>query len=587
MQIPKKMSRPADPSKHSFLDRPGEIRNRIYGILFKRDEPVLLHNAKAYHAVEPKRRSYQSDENFHSRLSEFDSHYELEIGRDHEFVHDFHLGLSILLVSRQIYHEAAGVLYKDNTFVVSRVLCRHDRDFHEFHDDMAYHQINYAPQWLSNIGSQFSMLRKVIIDCDAICDPACDEFFDDFDILPLLRLLWKYSIRVSPVTFARTGRILEPRCARNDQAVDMEENERTRYANSQIKNLNAIISSVIGNGDLSLKRYARFDRLITSASLYIDDVALVVDFESNPSPPYHYQKEFSARDGNVIVRTQVPTRKSFFDLPNSLLLKIFRMAAGSPSTLIVDTDRRTAYGLDFNILQLNRWSRNYFSSIIGQDIDLTIVQSSIGVTNDPVGCRTLGKLMDFSAMSFMVLYYTASMTIALKFQVVAPTIAASLRIDIKRLVSFMRDMHFKDKTTISITFERYGEGLCAYLENSKVFLPDLARQLFLLLSDGIQNQDFSHAQETCEDIPNIYMDGYGKISSASCASSSTGTTIYLENRHAKLSASEVKFRGYRFADELSDQLPHNRHSLGFRNELHMLWAELRNHYWPDWRTHRR
>jgi hypothetical protein len=47
--IPKTTSGPANPNQPSFLmTLPPEIRNRIYELLFKRDEPVLLHDGEAY-----------------------------------------------------------------------------------------------------------------------------------------------------------------------------------------------------------------------------------------------------------------------------------------------------------------------------------------------------------------------------------------------------------------------------------------------------------------------------------------------------------------------------------------------------------
>jgi hypothetical protein len=48
--IPKTISAPADPNAPSFLTTlQPEIRMRVYEVLFKRDERVLVHNAAAYH----------------------------------------------------------------------------------------------------------------------------------------------------------------------------------------------------------------------------------------------------------------------------------------------------------------------------------------------------------------------------------------------------------------------------------------------------------------------------------------------------------------------------------------------------------
>jgi hypothetical protein len=116
-----------DPSRPSFLDRSAEIRNAVYEILFKRDEPVLLHNAKAYHARPQKEKQGLEGVVYDlASLKSFDEEYEREIGQDRDFIHDFQLVTPFLLTCRQVYSETVGYLYGQNTFVFSRPLYRHD-----------------------------------------------------------------------------------------------------------------------------------------------------------------------------------------------------------------------------------------------------------------------------------------------------------------------------------------------------------------------------------------------------------------------------------------------------------------------------
>lgn len=90
-------AQPHDPNAPSFITTlPAEIRNAIYEILFKRDEPVLVHNVTAYHAQEPDSAWYNDPEDFSSDMQLFDQIYESDIGAAPEFDSQFQLGFGIL-----------------------------------------------------------------------------------------------------------------------------------------------------------------------------------------------------------------------------------------------------------------------------------------------------------------------------------------------------------------------------------------------------------------------------------------------------------------------------------------------------------
>ncbi|KAG9188006.1 hypothetical protein G6011_01929 [Alternaria panax] len=158
MQIPKKLSSPADPKEPSFLDLPAEIRNQVYELLFERDEPVLLHNAKAYHAIPPQD---PHDTEAGYMTAAFDDEYENEISQGHFFIHDFHIVTPALVVCRQMYSEAVGYLYSNNTFMFSRPLYRHDVQNGDYdyvdHDNESYLVTDYVAQWLQSLGSQLNL----------------------------------------------------------------------------------------------------------------------------------------------------------------------------------------------------------------------------------------------------------------------------------------------------------------------------------------------------------------------------------------------------------------------------------------------
>jgi hypothetical protein len=62
MEIPKTASVAADDDRPSFLTLPGEVRNMVYGFLYERDGPVLIHNVRAYYAPEPTLPEDQGDD---------------------------------------------------------------------------------------------------------------------------------------------------------------------------------------------------------------------------------------------------------------------------------------------------------------------------------------------------------------------------------------------------------------------------------------------------------------------------------------------------------------------------------------------
>ncbi|KAF2030525.1 hypothetical protein EK21DRAFT_111838 [Setomelanomma holmii] len=162
---PETTSSPAIPDAPSFLTTlPPEIRNHVYEVLFKRDEPVLVHNKDAYHAKEPERDKWMSTDDYMVDIRRFEKIYEEEMDSADEFRQVFHLELPLLLTCRQIYHESSGVFYGCNVFMLSRALNRHDSDNDESHDEEVYGQLDYAPKWVSKLGSQVAFLRTVAID---------------------------------------------------------------------------------------------------------------------------------------------------------------------------------------------------------------------------------------------------------------------------------------------------------------------------------------------------------------------------------------------------------------------------------------
>jgi hypothetical protein len=190
-------------SSRSQRPLPPEIRNRIYGFLFEREEPVLLHDGKSY------RRHLLEGLQDNIKLSDiFDDNPNAEIDieqhvKDNEFKHCFGECIGLLQSCRQVYHEAVGILYSRNTFLFSPVLDQEDSD--------EYDQTKSAAAWMISIGSHFRLLSQVQIDVDAVCPHLCygNEYHFSFDLLPLLRIIWANSDAKCEITFVHTARFLD------------------------------------------------------------------------------------------------------------------------------------------------------------------------------------------------------------------------------------------------------------------------------------------------------------------------------------------------------------------------------------------
>lgn len=104
--------------------------------------------------------------------------------------------MAFLWIFRQIYHEAARVLYSANKFYFpslgSHILGEHES------------QYLYPAKWLVQIGSQFTLLSEVDIEPNDLSQSLMfrTSFMEHFDVLPLLRLRWSWRVARYKIVFA-------------------------------------------------------------------------------------------------------------------------------------------------------------------------------------------------------------------------------------------------------------------------------------------------------------------------------------------------------------------------------------------------
>jgi hypothetical protein len=170
-------SRPANPSRLSFLSLPGELRNEVYDLLLTHPTPIRVVGSEGY-ILQPCHGQPHLDSN--TTNSPF---------------------VRLFLTCRQVHQEAASRFFKNNTIAIATVPRLHDP---------AGKFINILiPLWLSNLGHQAYMVTKLIIDLDALCplsctgNYGCPSFHDVFDessslieVHHLLRTIWEANLDI-------------------------------------------------------------------------------------------------------------------------------------------------------------------------------------------------------------------------------------------------------------------------------------------------------------------------------------------------------------------------------------------------------
>ena len=312
MEIPKTRSVPSDSLAPSFLTLPAEVRNSISEYVFVLPEPIYIHNADFYYD----RKSYEPYKIFPDDSSEDDRdmdwgprtrhfansmeqweerHYYLE-REARIFRNETSLGLGLLKSCRQIYHETVSFLYSDNTFIVSSVGSRCDREEIKrcrVTDRNDYYQINYAPIWLASLGSQMKLIRKVVIDISTVCDWNCGSAEIDQNLLPLLRKVWNGDLVRCSISFARYSRLTN-RCSGSSHPSNEEEDIEENAAR-----LNKAFMALERDETLHLRRLSNSELLLSSVSIYEYGETGQVQYYSGPRSVYRI---FTVDQASGVVR---------------------------------------------------------------------------------------------------------------------------------------------------------------------------------------------------------------------------------------------------------------------------------------------
>jgi hypothetical protein len=279
----------ADPAEPLFLTLPPEIRNMVYELLFKRDEPVRLHDTDEFFAEEPNPEDYRNgsecgcwycpDEvrakscRYYHDLESWEKTAEDDkenaLAAEEDFRYDFSDGLGLLSCYRQIHHEASGYLYGHNTFAFTRTTPRYDCNYtsvpvnnEEWEEDsyehVMYFQSHYAAHWLASIGNHYWFLTKVTIDKGAMCHCGWDHAPENRQHLPFVRLMWKYPGAWCRIVFDRSEEILENAAAATDKVHSPVLDEEVK----EVADINLILDALRNQDGLDLKQFSSFLRAL-------------------------------------------------------------------------------------------------------------------------------------------------------------------------------------------------------------------------------------------------------------------------------------------------------------------------------------
>lgn len=219
--IAKGQSRLHNVSARSFLDLPGEIRNKIYDLLCKQNAPVYLHDASRCEPTRPNSGTWSRSDLF--RENSIQQYFEFKaalVAEKQTFRHGLGTAPALLSTCRQIYHECVSLVYGENLFVISRSSLRCDegsRIYSHLKFTPGYHQVLFAPRWLRSIGTNIYTLKKVIIDADYICPEDCFFTSCELDLLPLISLLWQHPRLRDVVSIAHSGRSASTHYTESDE----------------------------------------------------------------------------------------------------------------------------------------------------------------------------------------------------------------------------------------------------------------------------------------------------------------------------------------------------------------------------------
>jgi hypothetical protein len=361
--------------------------------------------------------------------------------------------MALLLSCRQIYHEAVGMFYGQNTFIISRVPAHHHNGYDIMQHNDEYSQIAYAPRWISSLGSQAGLLKQVIIDVDTLCQDICLCHRMVGGVLPLAQLLWAFPERRNVITLGNSGRVSTGHMMTTD-------NEGHGIGDRAVT-LNNILTAMVLKDSLMLQRYAYSSHLLESINVTRNLKRGWIKFKRD-DPDLDRDRHFLISDEGKTVAWELQDHLQLHMLPDTVWSQIYKFACFNPNGVTIDLDTSTLHGLGLGIFQLNQRLRpsRFVSTCISRFNTVHIKMTSNNLVTDFDKFHPLLRELDIKSSRRRVL---ANLTlpgrldvkpVIISLQIVVSTIAAQLsdvRINIKELMRVLADISFPKNSKIHLT----------------------------------------------------------------------------------------------------------------------------------------
>ncbi|KAH6853047.1 hypothetical protein BKA58DRAFT_450396 [Alternaria rosae] len=479
MEIPKIRSAPSDPLAPSFLTLPAEVRNSISEYVFVLPEPIHIHNTDFYYD----RKSYEPYKIFPDDSSEDDRdmdwgprtrhfansmeeweerHYYLE-REARIFRNKAALGLGLLKSCRQIYHETVNFLYSDNTFIVSSVGSRCDREEIKrcrVTDRNDYYQIKYAPMWLASLGS------------------------DEVD-----EKVWNGDLVRCSITFARYSRLTN-KCSGSSHPSNEEEDIDENAAR-----LNKAFVALERDETLDLRRLSNSELLLSSVSIYNYGETGQVQYYSGPRSVC---RSFTVDQASGEVRWATAGPVGLLELPRKAQGMVCAYVITEEESLRLFRDYARIPNFDRSIFDVSMRLRPSLVKAVGEYMPVVIELATKERVDDDCDAHPLRRfdpridLGDDDSLASKIANASlgvhsgpARPTILIQVVLTRPTNPTHIHININQLVNFIQtpyDKILKDDIRVGVEVQQTGNDN-SRCETSYTTIAELKMKMFLYFTD--------------------------------------------------------------------------------------------------------
>jgi len=438
-----------------------------------------------------------------------------------------------------------------------RVLLHNADAFHEpYHQPLSsnryleeYFQVNYACKWLEQIGSQFSSLKKVIIDTNTMCTYDNCSCGERIEILPLLRLIWKNPDLLKIISFGDASKTPGTADAVSE-AVD-----RGRGWNDKAHMLNNMLTALAVEDVLDIRKYSFSNRLMSAVSIITrpEEQEKENSYVRMWNGSEEDREEFLTSDEGKPIRWKPwepwERRYRFAHLPTDIRERIAGLLLRQPDGVTIDLDSHTIHGLDFDIARTGLVPVRNAGLVASRVNRISVKMTSNKTITDFDG---FDKLMTFyhrkhdhpEVLNHMLGYWEEPnpQTIILEIAPAKIDILGAIHINIKALMLVLLSRKLPDPTTEKALLE-------------------LKR-------------------------PDLWIDGHGNL----LVTSTLGLDAPIEFKFDKLGRKELLVLGYSrattmdwMAKPLTEALQAHDYSSTWRGaQLVCLWDNLRKKLYDDW-----